>query len=142
DRRLLEYPVQRRVERLRRREVAAERLLEDHPRALGASRRREPVDDGREEARRGREGVGRPDDAPQPPTERFQTPGLLAFSRPLRARSFATPASSMPPPWRSMLSRARARSCSTVHPGSATPITGASRTPRRVIAYSAGKIFL
>src|SRR5438270_5391471 len=37
---------------------------------------------------------------------------------------------------------ARARSCAGVHREDATPTTGTLRTPRRAIAYSAGKIIL
>ena len=55
-----EERVQRLVELLRRGEVAAERLLDDDARALGAARAAEPVDHRRERARRDREVVERP----------------------------------------------------------------------------------
>ena len=48
---------------------------------------------------------------------------------------------STPPPCCSTLSRARSRSCSRLPPR-ATPMTGTSSVPRRIIACSAGKIFL
>src|SRR6185295_11585945 len=50
--------------------------------------------------------------------------------------------SSTPPPNCSIPSRARSRSCSAVHGDDATPITGTFRSPRLIMLYSAGKIFL
>src|SRR5207249_4799676 len=55
DRRLVEHAMQRRVERLRRRQVPAEGLLEDDARVARAARLPEPVDHGLEEARRDRQ---------------------------------------------------------------------------------------
>ena len=51
-------------------------------------------------------------------------------------------ASGSKPPYRSTLSRARARSWSSVQPALATPITGMSRLPRLASACRAGNIFL
>src|SRR5690606_29687339 len=47
-----ERAVQRLVELARRREIAAERLLDDHARAVGAARVAQMIGDGREQARR------------------------------------------------------------------------------------------
>src|SRR5437773_6713900 len=60
DRRLVEHPVQRRVERLRRGQVAAERLLEHDARVARAARLPEPLDHGLEETRRDRQVMQRP----------------------------------------------------------------------------------
>jgi hypothetical protein len=59
DRRLGEDGVEHAVELLRRREVAAEGLLDDDPGVLGATRRPEVLDDDREQARRDRQVVRR-----------------------------------------------------------------------------------
>src|SRR4029077_19249117 len=60
DRRLVEDAMERRVQGPGRGQVAAERLLQDDPRALRAPGLAETLDDRREEARRDREVVERP----------------------------------------------------------------------------------
>ena len=137
--------VQRRVQLARGGEVAAERLLDDHARAARAARAREPFDHGREQARRDREVVSGVRRVAELLAQRDEGRRVLVVAVHVDAaatRSVANAASSMPPPCRSTLSRARARSSSSVQRDRATPMTGTSRCPRRAIAWSAGKIFL
>src|ERR1039457_3726587 len=61
---------------------------------------------------------------------------------PIKSQSFWKASSSTPPPNFTRLSRARSRSCSTVQPDLATPITGTVSAPCFTMLCRAGKIFL
>src|SRR5450432_997138 len=58
------------------------------------------------------------------------------------AASFPKAASSTPPPYSFRLARARSRSCSMPQPDFATPMTGTAKSPRLIMPWSDGKIFL
>src|SRR5581483_2842105 len=80
DLRLAEHLVQGRIERPRRREVAAERLLDDDARASGAARAPEPADDRREQARRDGEVVQRMLRAAELPAEPLHRVGVAVLA--------------------------------------------------------------
>ena len=71
DGRFGEALVQRTVERLRGREVAAKGLFDDHPRIPGAAGLGQPLDDGPEHARRDRKVVQWPRGATERPAQAF-----------------------------------------------------------------------
>ena len=120
--------VQRLVERARRGEVAAERLLDDHARVVACSRpSARLLDHRREHAGRDRQVVGGTrgclsSSALQPREGRrivVVAVHVAQLRRELRERLRSTP-----PPCSVTLARARSTSCSRVQPDLATPITG------------------
>ena len=88
DRRLGEDVEQRPIERARRFEVVAERLLHDHPRILRDPRTAELIDDGDEQARRDREIVERPRGGSECLSELLEGPWIVVVAvdvaKPLR----------------------------------------------------------
>ncbi len=123
---------ERTVERLRRSEIAAERLLGHDASASRATRAAQLPDHGREQTGGNRQIVQRPLRRSQRRAAADRTSPDLRSRRPRSAasdESLSKAAPSTPPPWVSRLSLARALSWSRVQPALATPMTGTFRWP-------------
>ena len=143
DRRLVESAQEDLVERLRRVEVVAERLLDDDPGARGAARLAELLHDQLEQAGRDGQVVGRVLGGAE-----FLAEGLEGRRVLVVAVDVAEQAAELGE--RGLVDAAvlfeavarRALRWSRSQPALATPMTGTSRWPCLTIAWSAGKIFL